>query len=276
MSNDTGLEREVGMGTAAIRPASRLVWHERGSWSAREDRVPSAVWLAILWVGMIAGFWMDFPSYLHEIPAPKMVVHIHGAVFSMWMFLLTAQVLLVLGNRVAWHRRLGWVMAGWAALMAVLGPWAAMSIQSGHLLRPDHSPESNPPFLAVNLVDIIGFLVLLAWGIALRKNPAAHKRMMILSSVSLADPGFARLMSHSVEYRPHDAMGFFWFVFYGNVLLIALMAGWDWWRGRLVRSFAIGAAGLLAGEVLCVYLIFWAPWRTLTTGWVVEWARHFG
>jgi hypothetical protein len=167
-------------------------------------------------------------------------------------------------------------MAGWAALMAVLGPWAAMSIQSGHLLRPDHSPESNPPFLAVNLVDIIGFLVLLAWGIALRKNPAAHKRMMILSSVSLADPGFARLMSHSVEYRPHDAMGFFWFVFYGNVLLIALMAGWDWWRGRLVRSFAIGAAGLLAGEVLCVYLIFWAPWRTLTTGWVVEWARHFG
>jgi hypothetical protein len=32
-------------------------------------------------------------------------------VFTVWMLLLTAQVLLVLGNRMAWHRRLGWFSA---------------------------------------------------------------------------------------------------------------------------------------------------------------------
>jgi hypothetical protein len=42
----------------------------------------------------------------------------------------------------------------------------------------------------VNFLDIVGFLVLLAWGIALRRNPAAHRRMMILATISLADPGF--------------------------------------------------------------------------------------
>ena len=73
--------------------------------------------------------------------------------------------------------------------MAFMGPAAFISVaaQAAKL----HGPFPVP-FLSVNIVDIGGFLVLLAWGIALRKNPAAHKRMMILSSVSLADPGFNR------------------------------------------------------------------------------------
>jgi hypothetical protein len=41
------------------------------------------------------------------------------------------------------------------------------------------------------------------------------------------------------------------YVFYGNVLLIVLMLGWDWWRGRLVKSFVLGSAGLVAA---CRYL----------------------
>jgi hypothetical protein len=40
----------------------------RGTWSAREDRVPSAVWLGILWVGMIAGFGVDIPGFIRRDP----------------------------------------------------------------------------------------------------------------------------------------------------------------------------------------------------------------
>jgi hypothetical protein len=56
--------------------------------------------------------------------------------------------------------------AGWACLMAVMGPWAAMASQA----RTVNTPDELSQFLSVNIVDIVGFLVLLALGIALRKN----------------------------------------------------------------------------------------------------------
>lgn len=258
------------MATAPAVRASRLALHTRPSWSARDDRAASAVWLGILWAGMIAGFGLDIPRYLREKPPAPPIVHIHAAIFTTWMLLLTAQVLLVLRNRVAWHRTLGWFAAGWACLMAVAGPWAVLSSQAINLYNPE---MSDPPFLAVNLLDIVGFLALLAWGIALRKNPAAHRRMMILATVSLADPGFSRFDGYFLPNEPRSVIVWFFYVFYGNVLLVVLMAAWDWYRGRLMRSFAIGAAALLCAEFLASAIYFWPPWRTLTLHCVQYWAH---
>src|SRR5215472_13360126 len=142
------------METVATAHRPRTVLHVRGTWSARDDRKASAVWLAILWVGMIAGFGVDIPRYLHEKPAPPTILHVHAAVFTVWMLLLTTQVLLVLRDRVSWHRKLGWLAAGWACLMAVLGPWAAM-VSEARILN---TPDGDPQFLSVNFVDIAGFL----------------------------------------------------------------------------------------------------------------------
>lgn len=264
------IPQEAPLATAPAAQSSRSVFHFRGTWPAREDRIPSAVWLAILWVGMIAGFGVDFPGFLKQVPPAPKVIWVHAFVFTMWLVLLTAQVLLVLRNRVASHRKFGWFLVFWACLMAVLGPWAAIAAQLSFL----HTQFFDPPFLALNLVDISGFLVLLTWGIALRKNPAAHRRMMILATVSLADPGFARFTEWIWPNEPHSALPWFFYVFYGNVLLIALMAAWDWLRGRLMRTFVLGAAGLLASEVVCALLYFWSPWKTATTQFLMFCAKH--
>jgi hypothetical protein len=258
--------------TAAAVRGSRFVLHEKGTWSAREDRVPSAVWLGLLWAGMLAGFGTDFARFLHETPPAPGILYVHAVVFSTWMVIATAQVSLVLGNHVAWHRTLGWIAVGWACLMGVLGPWAALASYAVNLRQP----VQFTGFFSVNLVDILGFVVLLGWGIALRKNPAAHKRMMILATVSLADPGFSRLEEFLIPAEPKSLFVWFLAVFWGNVLLVALMAGWDWWKGRLVRSFVVGAAGLLAAEYLATALWFWDPWKALTMGWVQAFARVAG
>jgi hypothetical protein len=250
----------------------RLAWHVRGTWSAADDRLPFAVWLGILWVGILGGFGTDFPRFLHEKPAAPVVVSVHGVVFTVWMLLLTAQVLLVLRNRIAWHMRLGWVTVGWALLMAVVGPWAAIASLAVQIQAPDFAPQ----FLSLNIADLGGFFVLLAWGITLRKNPAAHKRIMILATVSLAQPGFNRLGAWFIPGEPSSAQMLFLLVYYGNLALVLLMAVWDWWKGRLMRQFVLGAAGLLAAEYLASLLYFWAPWRNLTAAWVAAWARHFG
>jgi hypothetical protein len=249
--------------TASAFQTRRGVLHVRGNWSAREDRVPSAVWLGILWVGMIAGFSLDIPVVLKYNPPVPRVIWVHGAVFTVWMILLTAQVLMVLGDRVAWHRKFGWFAVFWAALMAVMGPWAAIASQ----VAAANTQFADSSFLALNLVDIGGFLALLGWGVALRKNPAAHRRMMILSTVALADPGYNRLLGHWVP-EPTSAVAWFFYVFYADVIIVALMAAWDWWRGRLMRSFMIGAAGLLASEVVCAFLYFWGPWKAASAAFL--------
>lgn len=260
------------MGTASAVQQRRTVLHTRGAWSAKEDRTAFAVWLGVLWVGMIAGFGLDFSKYLAQSPQAPLVVDVHAAVFTVWMLILTAQVTLVMKNRVRWHMTMGWFALGWACLMAVLGPWAAIAWLAAHVQKFILPPQ----FLAVNIVDIGGFLLLLAWGFMLRKNPAAHKRMMILATVSLADPGFARLAANTLNPRAVTPLEFFFRVFYGNVLLVALMAGWDLWRGRLMRQFVVGAAALLAAEFAAATLFFWTPWQAVTLGWVQAWARHFG
>jgi hypothetical protein len=258
------------MATLPAMERPGLTWHERGTWKARDDRFAFAVWLGLLWLGMVAGFGLDFPRYLRETPPAPIVVHVHAVVFSGWLLLLTAQVLLVLRERVPWHRKLGWVAAGWACLMGVLGPWAAMASKAVEL----HGPRYNPPFLAINFVEMAGFIALLGWGIALRRNPAAHKRMMILATVSLAGPGFSRVSGWLIP-APTGVVAWFFWSFYGNLVLILLMAGWDWWRGRLMRQFAVGAALLLGTEFVSVLVYFWGPWKTLTASWVDAWARHF-
>ena len=254
---------------ALERPGS--MWHARGTWNARDDRLPSAVWLGFLWTALIAGFGVDLSRFALEVPPAPRVIYVHAAVFIGWMLLLTTQVLLVLGDRVAWHRRLGWFTAGWAGLMVVMGPWAALASQSLDL----HGPEYNPPFLAVQFGDITAFVILVAWAISLRKNPAAHKRVMILSTIALIDAGFGRFSGWIWPKDPQSVIVWFFWDFYGNVFMLLLIAAWDCWRGRLMKQFVIGAAGLVAFECLQTFLYHWGPWKTFTTALILARAKHF-
>jgi hypothetical protein len=243
--------------TATPLQGPKTIWHVRGTWSARDDRTPSAVWLGLLWLGMILGFGVDFHRFLHETPPAPRILYVHAVVFTGWMLLLTTQVLLVL--------------AGWACLMVILGPWGVMASQAAAL----NTAFSSPAFLSDNITSMICFVAILAWGIALRKNPAAHRRMMILSTVAICDPGFGRFSQFLWPNEPHSVVVWFFYSFYGNVLLVTLMAAWDLWRGRLIRSFVFAASGMLAAEAAASALYFWPPWKTLTLSWVQLWAKHF-
>ena len=257
------------MPTAPAIASPGLKWHTRATWSSREDRLPSLVWLALIWFGMIAGFGVDMQRFLHESPPPSPVIHVHALVFTVWLLLLTAQVMLVVGDRVALHRKLGWFTAGWAGLMVVLGPWAAMIAKA-----PVPSGPPSPQFLAVNFGSIIAFVLLLLWGIALRGNPAAHKRIMILSTIAILDPGYGRL-SGWLWPEPQSMLAWYLYNFYGDVLVLTAMAAWDAWRGRLMKQFAIGAVGLVALQCLQDVLYHWGPWKVFTTRLVAAWVRHF-
>jgi hypothetical protein len=185
-----------------------------------------------------------------------------------WLLLVTAQVLLIVGDRVALHRRLGWFMAGWAGLMVVLGVWTAMVAKA-----PVDSGPASPQFLSVNFGSLLAFILFVLWGVALRGNPAAHKRVMILSTVAILDPGYGRLTGW-LWPEPQSLLMWYFFNFWGDVLVLTAMAAWDAWRGRLMKQFAAGAMGLVVLQCLQDFLYHWGPWKVFSTGLAAAWARH--
>ena len=76
------------MATAPAVKTPAPFLHVRGSWSARDDRAASMVWLGILWVGMFAGFGVDFHRYLNENPAAPRGGHVCRVAF---VFLATVE-----------------------------------------------------------------------------------------------------------------------------------------------------------------------------------------
>src|SRR5664280_218793 len=76
--------------------------------------------MTLLLVAVVAiGF---APTYylagVFRAPLPSRIVHVHGAVFSTWMILLTVQTGLISAKRVGWHRKLG--VAGFVLAIAMV------------------------------------------------------------------------------------------------------------------------------------------------------------
>ncbi len=98
---------------------------------------------------------------------------------------------------------------------------------------------------------------------------------MILTTVAIADPGFSRFSGWLWPYEPQSIPVWFFWVFYGNVLMVLLMAAWDWYRGRLMRQFVLGAGCLLAAVFTATLLYFWSPWKSASTNWIIALSKHF-
>ena len=241
-------------------------------WDPREDRKIYLVWVGLMWAGLIAGFGLDIPYYfLKEIPRPTWVIYVHAAVFISWMFILTTQVLLIQSKRFALHQKIGKLALGWAALMMLVGP-AAFLTKDAQLLAHPLADQSFIPFMAVNLSDIGGFGLFTAAGYFLRRDPASHKRMMMLAMVAMADPGFSRITGVLLNPYPTDFLPNLIATFYGNFLLLGLMAGWDLWRrGTLNRAFAIGAVLLAGSEVGAVALQYSPAWKQIAIAITRAW-----
>lgn len=123
-------------------------------------------------------------------PALSPLRVVHGAVLSAWVLLAVAQPLLVTAGRTAVHRRLGVLGATLAAAVVVNG--VAMAITSA---REGRAPPGVDPraFLAIPLFELVAFAPLVAAGLFLRRRPEAHKRLMLLATISILGAPSARL-----------------------------------------------------------------------------------
>lgn len=165
----------------------------RASSSAQRERLFFGGMAILLAATVVAGFSRTY--YFNDLAATPFpltpLLHIHGAVYSAWMLILVAQTTLISRGLVAWHRRLGFAGIALAASMIVLGTAVAITrTASGAIL--DHGP---PPlvFLAVPVFGMLVFAILFGAAVLLRRQAAAHKRLMILATLEIVTAAVSRL-----------------------------------------------------------------------------------
>jgi hypothetical protein len=129
------------------------------------------------------------PSTLTGGPVTPLV-HVHAALFSLWVLLFIAQTTLVAQRRIAVHRRLGIAGGLLAALMVVVGTVTALMKAA----RGEAPGAADPhEFLMIPLSDMAFFGGIVAAALRLRANREAHKRLMLLAYVCLVVAAVARL-----------------------------------------------------------------------------------
>jgi hypothetical protein len=234
------------------------------AWNA-ERRFYSGMALAMIAL-VLLGFGPSFYfiGYLH-FPRPNPVLNplviLHGVVFSLWMALFAVQAGLVAANRRDLHRKLG--VAGFALAVLMVPVMYATSI--GQIARHNQPPFTDPlNWSAVPLFIIPAFIVLVWLGWRERRNPAAHKRLMLGAALLMMDPAIGRL-----PLAPPVLGGFAmlnllsWLTFLPLILWDRKTLGTMHWATRL-------GAGLFAITLLARLAVLatgtWAPVAAVLPG----------
>jgi len=144
--------------------------------------------LASVFLGFARTYYL---AGVFRAPLPNLLVRIHGAVFSLWILLLIAQTSFIARGRVDVHRRMGLFGFGLACLMVILGLMAATDSLARHL-APGEAGVGVKAFYAVPIGDMLVFSALIYFGFRERFNPAAHKRLMLVATITLLGAAFVR------------------------------------------------------------------------------------
>ena len=198
----------------------------------------AVVSLVVIFIGFARTYYL---AGIFKAPLPNPLVHIHGAVFSLWILLFIAQISLITVHRVDLHRWLGMSGFGLACLMVILGVLVATDRLARHVANPgSETVEEVRAFYAIPLADMLMFSTLVYLGFRNRAHPAVHKRLMLFATFALLDAGFDRWsIFDSYPLPVVHAVCFF-------PLLAGFMAYDLWSTGKLQRA-TLWASGFLVG-----------------------------
>ncbi len=214
--------------------------------------------VGIIWVIMLVGFVPEVVGRVTRGAAPyPLVIHAHALVFFGWLVFLASQVALVRTGNIAWHRRMGIVGVGLAIAVVILGPAAALTMQMLH------AAPQPPKFLAIQLFNIVAFAGFVVAALRCRRQPAAHKRLMLIATLALAGAGFGRIVRLMTGGPPPFTL--IPAVYTATNVLVLVIALYDYrTRGRLHPVFIPAAGALLAGELIAGLLLRSPAWIGFT------------
>ncbi len=224
--------------------------------------------LAAVLLGFSRTFFLRrwFPEWADAHGAPEPFFLFHGAVFFAWFLLLLVQPALVAARRVDIHRRLGWLGAGLAAAMIVLGTAGALMAAR----RPTgfmDVPLPSLQFLVIPFAAMALFGVFVALAFVKRRSAQSHKRYMLLASIGLVDAAVSR-WPFAVMTAALPVPGFSMTDIFVDLFLVPMVV-WDLAsRGRVHPVTLWGGLALIASQPLRFMLSETDAWLAFA-GWAV-------
>jgi uncharacterized membrane protein YozB (DUF420 family) len=207
---------------------------------------------AIVFGGFARTYYLKTFFQLPPLPA---LVHVHSVVMTLWVLTFLTQVRLVAKRRVDLHRRVGAAGAVLAVLVLVTGVLTGIEAA-----RNGNSPGPPPlVFLVVPIVDITVFAILCGLGLAFRRRSEIHRRLMLLASLGILTPAFARpiLLAGLAPVAPLIAFGL------TDLVILACIIYDTRVHGRLHPAFGYGGALVIASHPFRLWFGGTAAWLAI-------------
>lgn len=223
------------------------------------DRAFFLAFVAACWFGAVMGF---LPAVTARFTgradyAPSLILQIHAFAYPGWLVLLTLQVLLIRMKRAPWHRLLGLSAFGLIPVMAVSGIWS--EIHSQRFYGPSDPVVQS--FFIVPVFYTVTFVGLAGAAIAMRRDPSAHKRLILLATAVIVGAAYTRWTGPGIMAALGD--GYFGMIantFTPFWLMVAAAALYDrTTRGRIHPVYLMAMPAFVAAH-LAVSWVYHADW----------------
>jgi hypothetical protein len=151
--------------------------------------------IALLIAGIVAwGFWETYYAQAFARTDLPTIVHVHAAVFSIWVLVLVAQAAAVVAGNVRLHRRLGTAGMLYGALVFMVGLLVSIGAPALRVRDGFYSLEVGGVIVLYNLTDMLLFGAFLALAFACRNKPELHKRWIIAATAALCGAALGRVV----------------------------------------------------------------------------------
>lgn len=221
------------------------------------DRVFFSLMIVLLWATVLFGFAKTyFLAGMVNAPLPNKLIHIHGAVFTLWMIFLVVQEGLIAGRKIKWHMQLGLVGFGLAIAMVVLGLLAATDA-----LRRGASPPGLDPltFYVVPISAIVMFAVMVYLAYRFRFRAATHKRLIAIATINIAGAAIGRWPVAALQHTPplQNVV---------TLVFLLLIVAYDFIsQGRLQKSTLWAGLALMLVQLVRIPIAMTPAWHAFAT-----------
>lgn len=122
----------------------------------------------------------------------RKVLHVHGAIFMMWVILCIAQPLLIQRGQIQLRKKIGVYGAVLGGLVTLMGLYIGVSGAHANMARDGE--QAVKAFLLIPITDMILFPLFVTLAILNVKNPESHKRYILLATLSILPAATGRIL----------------------------------------------------------------------------------
>ena len=127
---------------------------------------------------------------IHPLHPKPLVMWIHTATFSGWVFFYIGQSALVRTRNVRLHRIIGWFGVVLGGLLPIIGTVTTVEMRRFDLQYSDL--RKIAPDVPIGLMDLASFTIPFVLAIYWRKKPDRHRRLMLVATCALTAAAFVR------------------------------------------------------------------------------------